>query len=71
MAFQISMESIKQYEDRGVALRAINCFFPARYIYEVVETLYRLRGVPRMYSVKAYHKSGQFAGYCYDPESEQ
>ena len=68
MSFQLSFGSIKQYESREAAERAIEIFFPAGYCYEVVET--RMRCCSKMYSVKAYDKSGAFAGYCYDVESE-
>jgi hypothetical protein len=80
MVFQLSYGSIKTYESREAAERAIEIFFPPGFFYEIIIDHHpgythfrRIEGkyVEQIrYRVKAYHKDGKFAGYCYDPESE-
>jgi hypothetical protein len=75
MTLQMSMGSIKTYDSHDAAERAILCFMlprgPHGYCYEVEPHRVRACGYQTFYTVKAYDKTGAFAGYCYDPESEQ
>jgi hypothetical protein len=69
MTLQLTTNPRRQHETREAAERAIEIYYPAGNLYEVVGVRYAV--VALTFAVKAWNGEGNhFLGYCWDPAEE-
>lgn len=68
MTLRLTTNPRRQHETHEAAERAIEIYYPAGHLYEVVGIQYRI--VPETFAVKAWNDDGKFLGYCWDPIEE-